>query len=137
MAGLTTHIIISISLFFIIFLVSRKWYYGVAAFFGQLMPDIIKFGVTGIVIKNFSYNKILKTPLFYTLDHYTGYYFAGYFFWIMLVVFSALLFSMLVSFKFIKKQRARQIVISTIIFSISAIMHLILDIFIIEKNPWI
>lgn len=137
MAGLTTHIVISISLFLAIFIFSKKWYYGASAFFGQLMPDIIKFGITGIVIESFSYREILKNPLFYTLDHYTGYYFAGYFFWSMLSIFSLLFFSMLVSFKFIKKKRARQIVISTIIFSISAIIHLILDILIIEKNPWI
>ena len=137
MAGLITHVAISAVLFFVIFIFSKKWYYGASAFLGQLMPDIIKFGITGIVIKSFSYREILKNQLFYTLDHYTGYYFAGYFFWTMLSVFSALFFSMLVSFKFIKKQRAKQIVIFTIIFSISAIMHLILDIFIIERNPWV
>src|SRR3989344_7857921 len=136
MAGLLTHVIISIVFFLVIFIFSKKWYYGASAFFGQLMPDIIKFGITGIIIKSFSYNDILKNQLFYTLDHYTGYYFAGYFLWIMLAVFSLLFFSILVFFKFIKKQGAKQIIISIIIFSIFAIVHIILDILIIEKNHW-
>jgi hypothetical protein len=137
MAGLTTHLIISGVLFLVILAVSRKWYYGAAAFAGHLMPDIIKFGVTGVAIRSFSYREILKHDLFYTLDHYTGFYFAGYFFWIMLIVFSALLALMLVTFKFIKKEKAKQIVISTAVFSIAAILHLIIDIFVIERNPWV
>ena len=137
MAGLLTHLAISAFLFIVIFIFSKKWYYGLSAFFGQLMPDIIKFGITGIVIESFSYREILKNQLFYTLDHYTGYYAAGYFFWIMLAVFSIIFFSMLASFKFMKKKKAKHIAISTIIFSISAIVHVIIDILIIERNPWI
>ncbi len=137
MAGLITHLIISSALFLAIVIFSKKWHYGASAFIGQLMPDIIKFGITGIVIESFSYKEILRHKLFYTLDYYTGFYLAGYFFWIMLAVFSLLFFSMLVSFKFIKKQRARQIVISIAIFSISAILHLIIDVFVIEKSPWV
>lgn len=137
MAGFLTHIAISLVLFFVIFLYSKKWYYGVAGFLGQLMPDVIKFGITGIVIRSFSYREILKTQLFYTLDHYTGYSFAGYFFWAMLVIFVLLFCSVLVYFKFIKKKEASNLVKSTMIFAVCAVIHLIIDLFIIERNPWV
>jgi hypothetical protein len=137
MAGIATHLIISGVLFIVITVISRKWYYGASAFLGHLMPDIIKFGITGISIGSFSYREILKHQLYYTLDHYTGSYFAGYFFWIMLIVFSVLMFSMLVAFKSVKKQRAKDIVISITLFSLAAIVHLVIDVYIIERSIWV
>jgi len=141
MAGLLTHLVISFVGFIIIAFLFKtriwRYVYGGAFFIGHLMPDVIKFGITGIYIKDFSYRAILKSPLFFTLDNYFGYHEAGFFFWIMLSAFSLILFSALAFFKFMKKTKAREFIFATILLSVGALIHLVIDIFIIEKNYWI
>lgn len=141
MAGLLTHLTIGLIGFVVISLLFKRKYwryvYGATFFIGQLMPDIIKFGVTGLYIENFSFSAIFKSPLFYTLDNYFGYHEAGFFFWILLAVFSLIFFSGLAFFKFMKKKEAEGIIIATILFSIGALIHLVIDLFVIEKNVWI
>lgn len=141
MAGLLTHLTISLVGFILIAFIfkTRGWRYayGGAFFIGHLLPDIIKFGITGIYINDFSYRAILRSSLFYTLDNYFGFHETGFFFWIMLVLFSLIFFSALAFFKFMRKTKAKNFIITTILLSAGALIHLVIDILIIEKNYWI
>lgn len=131
MAGLLTHLAVSSGLFLIMFIIFKKGYYGASAFVGQLMPDIIKFGFVAVKIKSLSYIKILRDPLFYILEKETGFHL-----WTILFFFILIFAFILCSFKFIDKSMRIKIITSSFFFCICAILHLVIDILIIEKSPW-
>ena len=74
MAGLLTHLIISSVLFIIVLVISRRFLYGFFIFIGQLIPDAIKFGVTGIKLWTASPNLIIRDSLFWKLEALTSSY---------------------------------------------------------------
>ena len=132
MAGLLTHLLISLGLFLFVYLFFKKWYYGFSAFLGQLMPDIIKFGFVAIKIESLSYAKILRYPLFYVLEKETGFHL-----WTILFFFVIAFAFVLYSMKIIDKGTRKKMMLASFIFCLSALLHLIVDIFIIERSPWV
>lgn len=133
MAGALTHIGIGIALYIIVYLIGRKHIYGIAIFVGHLFPDAFKFGLAGIKLGTFSFSEIVKEPLFYTLDAYSGTM------WHYLVLFAgiALIALSLLAVGKIKKQTAYTAIYATLAFIIGAAIHILIDMFIIEANPWI
>ncbi len=133
MAGLLTHLIISSLLFLIAVVLFRKLRYGFAIFIGQLVPDLIKFGVTGIKLKTASPDTIINDGLFWKLEALTS----SYHTWVNLGVFilSASLF--LYYLKKLKKEQVKEINLSYLLLVIGVAIHLVIDIFIIEKSYWI
>jgi len=132
MAGLLTHLLISSALFLIVFLFFKKWYYGFGAFLGQLMPDIIKFGFVAIKIRSLSYIKILQDHLFWVLEKETGFHL-----WTILLLFVIGFALVLYSLKIIDKEKRKKIMLTSFFFCISAVLHLIVDVFIIERSLWV
>lgn len=132
MPGLLTHLIASVIGFIAIGFLFKSYKYGLVFAIGQLIPDIIRFGVTGVVNKTLDFGEIISKPLFWTLSftHYVS-------FWIAI---SALIFAVIFGIykaKKINKKRFKKWIIADGIFLASIIIHLILDALIIEKSYWI
>lgn len=133
MAGLLTHLGISTLLFVLVFVIFRKFWYGFAIFIGQLIPDAVKFGITGIKLGTTSPNAIIRDALFWELESLMS----SYFTWVALGIFIILLSFFLLYFKKLKKQQFEEINWSYLFFVAGVIIHLTIDVFIIERGYWI
>jgi len=130
MPGLLTHL--SVALFgFLVFFVFRNYLYGIVFAIGHLIPDVIRFGVTGIIGGKHSFNEIIAHPLFWKLS-FTHYVIT----WIIVLVIIFLVIFGLYKLKKISKKGFRKWFIANIIFFIAVMIHLILDVLIIEKSYW-
>lgn len=132
MAGLLTHLMISSFLFIIIFVIFKKFWYGFAVFLGQLIPDAVKFGITGIKLRTFSPSLIIKDELFWKLESLMS----NYHTWVTLGIFIVLSSLFFYYIRKMKKQHLKDLNWSYLLFVIGVIVHLIIDIFIIEKSYW-
>ncbi len=133
MAGLLTHLGISLALLVITMIISRKWMYGFSIAIGQLIPDAVKFGITGIKLRTFSPNLILKDDLFWTLEGLMS----NYHTWVILGIFIVLSSFFLYYLRKMKKQQLKDINWSYLLFVIGVIVHLVIDVFIIERSYWV
>lgn len=133
MPGVLTHLSVAVVGFILVSLLSRNWKYGLAFVIGQLIPDIIKFGIPGLMFKTANFYEILSKPLFWTLNHYTHHVI----FWIMFCVLVFAIILILYKLEKIGKDNFKKWLIMNAIFFISIVVHLILDFLIIEKSYWI
>ena len=133
MAGLLTHLIISFVLFIIVLVISRRFLYGFFIFIGQLIPDAIKFGVTGIKLWTASPNVIIRDSLFWKLEALTS----SYHTWVNLGLFIILTSLFLYSQNKLKKEHVQEISWSYLLLVIGVAIHLAIDLFIIETSYWI
>ena len=133
MAGLLTHLGISTLLFIMVIIVFKKFWYGFAIFIGQIIPDAVKFGVTGIKLGTTSPNIIIKDALFWELESLMS----NYYTWVGLGIFIVLFSFFLYYSRKMKKQQFKDINWSYLLFVIGVIIHLIIDIFIIETSYWV
>ena len=133
MAGLITHVGISIFLFIVVMIWFRKLWYALAISLGQVVPDAVKFGITGIKLKSLSPAVIIRDDLFWKLETLM----TSYTFWTILgliIIFASLGFYYM---KMIKKKDVRDINWSYLFFIIGVVIHLAIDIFIIEASSWV
>jgi len=137
MGGLLTHLVTAFALFWIsVFLFRKnKWKYlfGTAFAVGHLIPDLIDFGITGVLNGTLNPAEIIKIPLFNTLlwlGHTPLH-------WIIfgLCVFG--IYFLLYNFKKISKKDFFNLIILLTCFLSGVAIHLLIDALIIEKSYWI
>jgi len=133
MAGLLTHLAVSLILFLIVVVLFRKFWYGFAVFIGQIIPDAVKFGITGIKLRTLSPNIIIKDALFWKLESLM----TDYYTWVILGIFIVMASFFLYYLKKLKKQQVSDIRWGYLFFIIGVVIHLIIDVYIIEKSYWI
>jgi lysylphosphatidylglycerol synthetase-like protein (DUF2156 family) len=132
MPGLLTHLIASLIGFLALSFSFKNWKYGMAFVVGQLIPDIVRFGITGLVNGTLNFGEITTKPLFWTLSftHYAST-------WVILFAGVFVLIFVLYKAKKIDKKKFKKWFTINLIFLIATIIHLILDALIIEKSYWI
>ena len=131
MPGLLTHFSVAL-VGFLVFFVFRNYLYGAVFVLGHLIPDGIRFGVTGVINWTFKFHEIVSLPLFWKLS-FTHYVIT----WIIVFVVIFLVIFGLYKLKKIDKKTFRKLFIADVIFFIAIAIHLILDVLIIEKSYWI
>jgi hypothetical protein len=132
MPGLLTHLIVSAIGFLLASLIFRNWKYGAAFVTGQLIPDVVRFGVTGLVNGTLNFGEITSKPLFWTLS-FTHYSLT----WSVVFALIFVVLFCLYKSKKIKLKQFRQWFVMNLIFLTAVMIHLLLDILIIEKSYWI
>ncbi|HPD81681.1 MAG TPA: hypothetical protein PK357_01125 [Candidatus Pacearchaeota archaeon] len=133
MAGLLTHLIISLVGFFIALLVLKNWKYGIAFIFGHLAPDLISFGIAGIKQMSLNPSVIMVNPWFYPLAMF-GHNFLH---WIIFVVILWVIALFLYNFKKLSKKNFGIIILLLVCLIIGVALHLLFDILVQEANYWI
>jgi hypothetical protein len=133
MGGLLTHLVISTVLFALVVVIFRNLWYGLAIFIGQLVPDVVKFGVTGVKLWTTSPSEIIKDGLFWKLEALTS----SYHTWVNIGILVLVICLMLYHQNTLKKKQVKEISLGYLMFVIGVAIHLIIDIFIIEKSYWI
>jgi hypothetical protein len=132
MAGLLTHLFVSVLGGLVIIYFSKKWFYGAVFAIGQLMPDILDFGVVGIKLLSVDPSLIVRDSWFAPLRVFGHNIFNWFAICAILFIIVFLVFH-LIKVKIPKKYFYSSI----LIFFISVSVHLVLDIFIQERSPWI
>jgi len=132
MAGALTHFIISILGFSILTFIFKNWKYGLAFAVGQLIPDLIRVGVTGLFNDTWSLGAIMTKALFWEMD-----FLHAYTTWVILFAVAFAIILGLYKFKKINKKQFIEWFIAEVIFLIGTIAHLVIDYFIIETSYWI
>jgi len=133
MPGVLTHVSVAIVGALIVYFIFRKKVPALAFVVGQIIPDAIKFGIPGLKLETVSYYKILQDPLFYKLNLVT------HTIWTWLILFFVILIVLFVLKKTGKldKEKFKYWFIVNSSFLLAIVVHLILDVFIIEKSYWI
>ncbi len=132
MPGLLTHLITALIGFAAIIFIFKNWKYGIAFAIGQLIPDVIRFGVTGIFGKAYSFNEIVAHPLFWKLSFTHEIYF-----WSLIFAVGFVSIFLAHQFKKINKKTFWNWFCANLSFLIGVGIHLVLDFLIIEKSYWI
>jgi uncharacterized protein YacL len=133
MAGLTTHLVISLVGFFITLLILRNWKYGAAFVIGNLSPDLISFGITGIREGSLNPAIIMTNSWFYPLAMFGH----NFFYWIIFVVIILVIALISYSFKKLSKKNFTMIILLLVCLIIGVAFHLLFDIWIQETSYWI
>lgn len=133
MAGLLTHLGIAFAGFLVGYLAFKKFSYGSSFFIGHLIPDVLKFGITGIKLGTTSFNNIVRDGLFWKIESIAS----NYNLWIILGILIIASSFFLYHIHKIRKSDMRTINRSYIFFIAGVFIHLIIDILIIEKSYWI
>jgi hypothetical protein len=132
MAGLLTHLIISLAGFLIALFMFKEWKYGVAFVLGHLSPDLIDFGIIGIKIGSLNPSVIMNDSWFYplvlfghTLSH-----------WIIFGIIVIIVLICLYKFNKIEKKTFMKLILILVFLLIGVGMHLVIDVLIIEHTYW-
>ncbi|MEK6935321.1 MAG: hypothetical protein AABW67_00880 [Nanoarchaeota archaeon] len=137
MPGILSHLIAAFIGFIIILAVFHKsrykWKYGLVFVIGTIIPDAIKFGVTGLEFGTTDYYKIMSEPLYSTLNNVTHHIY----FWLLVFTTIFLIILFLDKLKKINVKTAKAWIIADVVFLAAIVIHLIMDYFIIEQSYWI
>ncbi len=133
MAGLLTHLGIALIGGLIAGLIFNHWKYGVAFGFGHLIPDLIDFGIPGLLMGSANPAEIMSHPWFYPLMLLGHTWWHWVLFGILIFLTALLLYKL----KKIKKNTFTCTVLILISFLIGVMIHLIIDILIIERSYWV
>jgi len=139
MAGLLTHLGISVTGFLIIYFlfhesaIKQRWIYGLSFAIGHLLPDLLDFGVASISQRSLIPSHIIVNSLFYPLKIF-GHNFTNWLI-IALVVVGTLFLSYI--FKKLSKRNFVMITIAIALLLAGIFLHVQLDAWIQEANHWI
>jgi hypothetical protein len=133
MAGLLTHLCVSLVCGLAIAYYFRKWIYGGVFALGQLTPDLIDFGITGIKTGSLNPSVIIRDPWFNPLRLF------GHSAFNWLVIFAIIFFLIFfVSILFRKLEKHKFILYFSLVFFLGGVfVHLLLDRLIQERSRWI
>ena len=139
MGGLLTHLCAGILGFLIIYFIfykskpKKKIIYGAPFILGNILPDLIDFGILGIKMGSLNPSEIMKNPLFDALALW-GHTFSN---WAIIALIFVAIFLFLYEIEKISKKSLITVVIATILVLIGIAVHLRLDILIQERSYWI
>jgi predicted membrane protein len=132
MAGLTTHVAVALIGCLIFSLAFKNWKWGIAFFIGQLAPDSIRFGISGLLNNTLNFGKIIQTDMFWKLA-FTHYYYT----WTLAFAVIFGIIFLLYKKKKMNKKQFKQWFIADAMLLLGVIVHLIIDALIIEKSFWV
>ncbi len=133
MAGLLTHLSIAFVGFLVGTFIFKNYKYGLAFVFGQFIPDLISFGITGTFEKSLNPSIIMTNKLFGSMV-FIGHTFLH---WVIFGLIVFVIIFILYNLKKISKKTYKTLFVILIFFLIGITIHLVLDMLIIEASYWI
>lgn len=133
MGGLLTHVSIALIGGLAFGFAFKNWKYGAAFAFGQFIPDMIDFGILGVIMGSLNPAEIMTHPWFQPLAQ-LGHTFVNW------IIFGLIVFVIIIGlyhYDKIKYKTYKSSFIALITFLTGVAVHLIIDKLIIEKSPWI
>ena len=126
-------LISAIAVFFIFYKSRFKIFYSAFIFIGNLIPDLIDFGITGIKILSFNPRVIMRDSWFSILALFAH----SFRNWAVFALIVILIFLILYGLKIVSKRFFYAVVICVVLLVFGVVIHLYLDASIIERSVWI
>ncbi|MEK6918360.1 MAG: hypothetical protein AABW51_05425 [Nanoarchaeota archaeon] len=139
MGGLLTHlsagIIGAVIIYFAFyrFHTKEKIIFGLVFILGNLLPDLVDFGILGVEMGSLNPSEIMKNPLFDAFALW-GHTFSN---WAVIALVFWVVVFLIYEFEKISKKTLIVMIISTILILIGILIHLKIDVLVIEKSYWI
>jgi hypothetical protein len=131
MAGALVHVFVGIFFAVVVHIVHFKLEFSLAIFIGSLLPDVIKFGITGFSQKNLNPCTVnIRSGPFRFLGGLTG----SYNFWFTVGFFVLAMTLFLYHYHVINKKKMEEYDELYGFLLVGIIIHLILDSFVIETG---
>jgi hypothetical protein len=139
MAGLLTHLSFGLLGFLLIWFgfyrggTKLKLIYGGLFVLANIAPDLVNFGILGIVMGSLSPDKIMTHKMFHTfaiLGH-------TFFNWVIVGFIILVVVALLFCFSRISKKTFYDTAVGVVLILIGVAIHLVLDALIIETSYWI
>lgn len=131
MPGLLTHLSVAFVGYLIVYFFNRKYAFSFPV--GQILPDAIKFGVPGLLSCNVNPDKIIPLSLYGFLDGITSNYLTWFYLGCLIFFVTFILYYRDV----ISKDKFVFWNVWYLIFFVGVVVHLVMDVFIIESSYWI
>ena len=133
MGGVLTHISVAFISALIIYFIHFRLEFSMGMFLGNLIPDVIKFGITAIIYGTFNFAEMISTKTYQIImpmtDSVASWFSIGFF------IFALTIF--LYHYHIIKKKRMEEYDELYVFLIIGILIHFLIDFFVIETNPWI
>ena len=133
MPGALTHVVVGLLLAIGVHIIHLKLQYALSIFVGSLLPDIIKFGFTALKQLTFNIFAVTQDSFYQFLakitSSYANWFTVGFF------IFGTTL--LLYNHHYIQKKKMEEYDELYMFLLAGIIVHLILDVLIIENGPWI
>lgn len=132
MPGAVPHIAVGLLSAAFVHLKHFRLEFSLAIFIGNLLPDVIKFGITAIRQGTLAVFYVKQDGFFHSLSSLTS----DYANWFTVGFFLLLLVTFLYHYHVIKKKKLWEYEELYVFLLIGIITHLIMDALIMEKGPW-
>ncbi len=132
MAGALIHILVAVLSAFMVHFMHFRTEFSIAVFIGAILPDALKFGISAIAQSTIYLFSIEKSVLYQAIDRVTSDF--GY--WISMLIFVVAVTGQLYHHKVIRKKEMKEINEIYGFLVLGIIIHLVLDILIIEQSVW-
>lgn len=132
MAGALLHLVAGLICAVIVHRKHLKLEFSNAIFIGNLLPDVVKFGVSSIFYNTLDTEFLVRTPIFSFIGPITN----NINTWIILSVFILAFTFFLYHYHFIKKKKMREYSELVIFLLIGIIVHIIFDFIFSETGVW-
>ena len=133
MAGIIEHLFVAILCMFVVHVIHFKWEFSWAIFIGNFLPDIVKFGPTALKQGVWSLAQVVQDPFYRSLSDFSGspstWFSAGF-----LVLGSTM---MLFHHHHISMKSMKEYDELYVFLLVGIIIHLIMDVLIIEQSIWL
>ena len=133
MGGVLTHVTAGLICLFVVHMIHFKWEYSLAIFVGNILPDGIRLGFSGIKQGTLALFTLENDAFYEFLAKLTASY-ANWFTFGFFVLGTTL---MLYHFHYIKKKKMEEYDELYLFLLIGIILHLIIDAFYAEPSPWL
>ena len=133
MAGALTHTVIALFCAYLVYHQHYRTEFSLAIFVGNFVPDVIKFGISAIAQGRMNILAIEHDWLYDLLNTMSS----DPVNWFLLGLFLVSLTLLLYHFHIIKEKTMKEYDELYMFLVIGIVVHLVLDVLVIEVNPWI
>ena len=134
MSGLIPHVIIALISAIVVHIIHFQWRYSLAILFGNLLPDIIKFGLAAARQGTLNIFSINYDSFYWFWDTATHVNYAN---WFVLGFFVFATAGYMYHFHYIKKKTMEDYDLLYVFLIIGVFIHIIMDVIFVENGPWI
>lgn len=134
MGGVLHHVFAAVLSALIVHMIHFKWEYSASIFFGNIIPDALKFGLTALKQGTLNIFQIDFSDKFYTFWETVTHTQTSN--WLVLGLFVFGIATFLFHYHVIRKKTMEEYDLLYVFLLMGIFIHLVIDAFVIEQGPW-
>ena len=133
MGGVVTHLVAALAAAGVIHALHFRWEFSLSIFVGNFIPDVLKFGLSAIKQGTLAIFHIEQDSFYHFLSSVTS----DVTNWFSLGFFTVGLTALFYKYHILKEEEMLEVDEMLALFIVGIVIHLVIDIFILETGPWI